>query len=68
MYYGDEMDARWSDPDGDPVDVIDAGSPEHLAEFTVPQLRELASSRRPEHIVTGYAALLELVRRGEELP
>jgi hypothetical protein len=52
----------------DEIQVIEAGSPEHLAGFTVPQLRVLALSRRPEHIVPGYAALLELVRRGEDLP
>jgi hypothetical protein len=52
----------------DEIQVIEAGSPEHLATFTVVQLRVLALSRRPEHIVAGYAALLELVRRGEDLP
>jgi hypothetical protein len=52
----------------DEITIIEAGSPEHLAEFTVEELRALGSSRRPEHAVPGYAALLELVRRGEDLP
>lgn len=50
------------------IRIIDAHSPEHMAEFTVTQLRSLALSTRPEHVVAGYAALLELVRRGEDLP
>ena len=50
------------------IPVIETGSPEHMAEFTVAELRALALSRRPEHVVPGYAALLELVKRGEDLP
>lgn len=44
--------------------VIDTNSPEYMATFTEAQLRALANSARPEHIVPGFAAQLELVRRG----
>ena len=44
--------------------TIDADSPEYMATFTIAQLRALAESKRPEHIVLGFAAQLELVRRG----
>jgi hypothetical protein len=46
--------------------LIDTGSPEHLAGFTVAQLRELAVSPRPEHLAYGFAAQLELIKRGEQ--
>jgi hypothetical protein len=48
--------------------LIDAGSPEHMATLTEEQLRALAASRRPEHIVPGFSAALELARRGLEVP
>ena len=45
--------------------TIDADSPEYMATFTIAQLRALAESKRPEHIVPGFAAQLELIKRGE---
>lgn len=47
------------------MQTIETGSPEHMATFTVEQLRTLAASPRPEHIAYGFAAQLELIRRGE---
>lgn len=44
--------------------VIDTNSPEYMATFTESQLRTLANSTRPEHIAPGFAAQLELIRRG----
>ena len=44
--------------------VIDADSPEYMATFTEAQLRTLANSTRPEHIVPGFAAQCELIKRG----
>lgn len=35
----------------------------HVATFTAAQLRALAASRALEHVVAGYAAELELIRR-----
>jgi hypothetical protein len=44
--------------------VIDTNSPEYMATFTEAQLRTLANSTRPEHIVPGFAAQLEMIKRG----
>lgn len=45
--------------------VIDTNSPEYMATLTTAQLRTLAASTRPEHIVPGFAAQCELILRGE---
>ena len=44
--------------------MIDVDSPEYMATLTTAQLRTLAESKRPEHIVPGFAAQLELIKRG----
>ena len=44
--------------------MIDVNSPEYMATLSVEQLRTLADSKRPEHIAPGFAAQLELVKRG----
>ena len=44
--------------------LISTESPEYMATLTTEQLRTLAASKRPEHIVAGFAAECELVMRG----
>ena len=44
--------------------MIDVNSPEYMATLTAEQLRTLADSKCPEHIVPGFAAQLELIKRG----
>jgi hypothetical protein len=44
--------------------VITAGSVEHIKTMTTAQLRTLAASTDPAHIVAGFAAECELVMRG----
>lgn len=44
--------------------MIDVNSPEYMATLTTEQLRVLADSTRPEHIVPGFAAQCELIKRG----
>ena len=44
--------------------IISTHSPEYMATFTVEQLRALATSTDPAHIVPGFAAQCELVKRG----
>ena len=47
--------------------IIDANDPAaYVATMTIAQLRTLAASTRPEHIAYGFAAELELVKRGEK--
>ncbi len=45
--------------------AISTESPEYMATLTVEQLRALASSANPAHIVVGFAAQCELIVRGE---
>jgi hypothetical protein len=45
--------------------MVSVNSPEYMATFTVDQLRTLANSKDPAHIAAGFAAELELARRGE---
>jgi hypothetical protein len=43
--------------------IIETGSPEHMATFTDQQLRTLAASKNPAHLVYGFAAECELTLR-----
>jgi hypothetical protein len=43
--------------------LINTESPEYMATLTTEQLRVLAASKRPEHIVAGFAAGCELILR-----
>lgn len=45
------------------MQIIETGSPEHMANFTDEQLRTLAASTDPAHIVHGFAAECELSLR-----
>jgi uncharacterized Zn finger protein (UPF0148 family) len=52
--------------DHDMAKLISTESPEYMAGLTTTQLRTLATSKRPEHLVAGFAAECELVLRGEK--
>ena len=43
--------------------LISTESPEYMATLTTAQLRTLAASKRPEHLVAGFAAGCELILR-----
>jgi hypothetical protein len=43
--------------------LISTESPEYMATLTTAQLRTLAASKRPEHLVAGFAAECELILR-----
>jgi hypothetical protein len=46
--------------------TMSVNSPEYMRSLTTDQLRTLAASKRPEHLVAGFAAECELVMRGEK--
>jgi len=46
--------------------TMSVSSPEYMHSLTTDQLRTLGASKRPEHLVAGFAAECELVMRGEK--
>jgi hypothetical protein len=46
--------------------TVSAESPEYMRTLTTEQLRTLAASTNPAHLVAGFAAECELVMRGEK--
>jgi hypothetical protein len=46
--------------------TMSVNSPEYMRTLTTDQLRALAASTDPAHLVAGFAAECELVMRGEK--